>query len=546
MEPTPRLTLCLAMDLKGSTASGLKLSTRKLDRFNLALVNQLSPYLRSVQLDHALVKFTGDGWLVMSDEQEDAPRLCCLAMIMARRFAKDMALETGFSADNVPAMRLALCWGRDLPVTLHGGQRDFVGGSVRHAVRACQLCEDNEILIDETVRTWITHDFVTIRCDSDARLEKHPNAKMEEELVLHTLEELKLESADDRDAPICYVNALAIIGRPTEADHLADLISDHLVSEAATSELGADDLRHRFNELLGSTLDHDRAREVFADLKRAGLKPDVETYNALIEKADDFTSTSRWLHAMAEDNVRPDLSTFNIAIQKAKTEEEVDQRLLEMSKSAILPDVETLKLAIARAPSYDTALRWFESMVRLGARMDKDAYEGLIAKSPNFETARSWLEQMMEMDLEPGENAFIQAFSKGITHIHADDLLQWYLGLRYHPTHPIKRAIAEYRKAGKVDDALRLSLDYPHTDTALKTIRRHPERALNYFRAVVEDDPKHANGAYALGMAMLETGNHVEAAPWLRQAYQLASPGTRKDELARYLSLLGRVVATNN
>ena len=67
MEPTPRLTLCLAMDLKGSTASGLKLSTRKLDRFNLALVNQLSPYLRSVQLDHALVKFTGDGWLVMSD-----------------------------------------------------------------------------------------------------------------------------------------------------------------------------------------------------------------------------------------------------------------------------------------------------------------------------------------------------------------------------------------------------------------------------------------------------------------------------------------------
>lgn len=534
------------MDLKGSTSSGLKLSTRKLDRFNLALVNQLSPYLRSVQLDHALVKFTGDGWLVMSDEQEDAPRLCCLAMIMAKRFAKDMALETGFQADNVPAMRLALCWGRDLPVTLHGGQRDFVGGSVRHAVRACQLCDDNEILIDETVRTWITHDFVTSRCDMDARLNLHPTAKMEEELVLHTLEELKLESADDRDAPICYVNALAIIGRANEADHLANLISEHLVSEAVASQLSEDELRSRWNDLLSSNLDHDRARDVLSDLMRSGLKPNVGTYNALIERGDDFTSESRWLHAMIEEGIRPELTTFNVAIQKARNEDEIEQRLLEMSKHAILPDVETLKIVIPKAPSYEAALKWQASMARLGVRMDQGAFEGMIAISPDFETAKYWLQEMMANDIEPAENAFIQTFSKGILHISGDDLLKWYLGLKYHPTHPIKRAIAEYRKAGKVEDALRLSLDYPHTDTALKTMRQHPEKALHYFRSVVEDNPKHANGAYALGMAMLEIGNHEEAAPWLRQAYQLASPGTRKDELARYLSLLGRVVATMN
>src|SRR6185436_18127051 len=111
-DPAPRLTLCLAMDLKASTSAGLALSSRKIDRFNLALVNHISPQLQAVQLEHAVVKFTGDGWLVMSDEQEDAPKLCCLAMIMSRSFQGDMHNETGIDTNSIPAMRLAVCWGR--------------------------------------------------------------------------------------------------------------------------------------------------------------------------------------------------------------------------------------------------------------------------------------------------------------------------------------------------------------------------------------------------------------------------------------------------
>jgi len=122
-------------------------------------------------------------------------------------------------------------------------------------------------------------------------------------------------------------------------------------------------------------------------------------------------------------------------------------------------------------------------------------------------------------------------------------LLRWYLGLRYHPAHPIKKAIAEYRKAGRVDDALRLALDYPHTDTALRTIRQYPERALAYFREVVKKHPDHPNGAYALGMALLGVGKAAEAAPWLRKAYDLAAPGQRKDELARHLAFYETVLA---
>lgn len=534
-EPTPRLTLCLAMDLKGSTVSGLRLSTKKLDRFNLALIDQLRPHLSAVQLEHTLVKFTGDGWLVMSDNQEDAAPLCCLAMIMARNFAHEISRESGIGIDNIPAMRLALCWGRDLPVTLVGGQRDFVGSSGRRAVRACQFCDDNEVLVDETVRTWVNHDFVTFRIDLDARLQQVPEAKFEEELALYTLADLKPESADDEDAPVYFVNTLATIGLYHAAGALAKSFSDHLLGRAATAD--AAQLLARWNALLASNLDADYAAEVLQDLRRAGLKPDVNTYNALIEKSVNYRDQSRWLQAMVQEGIAPTVVTFNALIRNARDIAQIERRLSRMLMDGVAPDAATLQLLIEKAPDYPRAKEWTERLILAGVAPDAAAYEALITKSPSFDVAREWLERMISEGIEPPETAFLAVFAHDVTHLSGEELLNWYLGLRFHPTHPIKRAIAAYRRKGMVDDALRLALDYPHTDTALKTIRQFPQKALAYFRTVVAFDPKHANGAYALGMALVELGQHAEAEHWLRTAYQLASPGTRKDELARYLTL---------
>lgn len=543
-EPTPRLTLCLAMDLKGSTTSGLRLSTKKLDRFNLALVNHISPHLQAVQLEHAVVKFTGDGWLVMSDEQDDAAKLCCLALIMAGSFQRDMCTETGIPLENIPTMRLAICWGRDLPVTLHTGQRDFVGNSVRRAVRACQFCSDNEILIDETVKTWITHDFVTQRCNTDERTELVPDAKQEEELVLHILEELREESASDPDAPVCFVNTLAEIGRAVEAERLATTIADRLMIESSGAAADPTSLLSRWNALLASNLDYDTAREMLHDLRLAGLKPDVNTYNALIEKGTDARTQSKWLEQMVHEGIQPNATTFNALLRSSKDDATIDRRLNRMEAMRVAPDLSTLHAILERSGSYRSAYKWFDRLTTSGIQPDEAAYEMLVRKAETFTVARELIEQLIARGMQPSETTFIEAFSKNLEAVSAEVLLDWYLALPYHPTHPIKRAIAEYRRRGMIDDALRLSLDYPHTDTALKTIRQHPDKAIQYFRSVVEEDEKNANGAYALGMALLEIGEPTEAEQWLRRAYDLATPGTRKDELARYLSLLGSVLST--
>lgn len=541
-EPTPRLTLCLAMDLKGSTRSGLRLSTRKLDRFNLALVNHISPHLQAVQLEHAVVKFTGDGWLVMSDEQEDAARLCCLAMIMARSFQRDMYNETGISLENIPTLRVAVCWGRDIPVTLHTGQRDFVGNSVRHAVRACQFCNDNEVLVDETVRTWVAHDFVTRRTRMEERQSASPEAKTEEELALHVLEELRPDAAMDPDAPVYFVNALAVIGRAVEAERLASRISGQLLQASGViSDQGG--LLSRWNALLAANLDYDTAREVLTDLRQAGLRPDVNTYNALIEKGVDARSQSKWLEQMVHEGIQPNATTFNALIRSAKDDSTVERRMNRMQAMSVSPDIGTLYAAIEKASGFDAAMRWQARMEQAGVAPDPRSYDLLVHKAETFEQARELIERMVSEKLEPEETTFIELFSKDLSGIRADDLLRWYLGLPHHPTHPVKRAIANYRRANRLEDALRLALDYPHTDTALKTIRQHADQSIAYFRSVVEADPQHANGTYALGMALLETGQPVEAEQWLRRAYDLATPGTRKDELARYLSLLGSVLS---
>lgn len=543
-EPAPRLTLCLAMDLKASTKTGLALSSRKVDRFNLALVNHISPQLQAVQLEHAVVKFTGDGWLVMSDEQEDAARLCCLAMIMSRSFQGDMHNETGIDTNSIPAMRLAVCWGRDIPVVLHTGQRDFVGSSVRHAVRACQFCGDNEILIDDAVKNWVAHDFITRKADMEDRLASAPTAKMEEELSLHVLEELRPDAAVDPDAPVYFVNTLSVIGRAVEAESLASKISDQLLRASGTL---ADQvvLLSRWNALLASNLDYDTAREVLTDLRLAGLRPDVNTYNALIEKGVDSRSQSKWLEQMVHEGIQPNATTINALIRSAKDDSTVERRLNRMQAMSIAPDLGTLSAAIEKASDYEVATRWLARLESAGVRPDANTFDLLVYKAETFEQAKQLIERMTADKIQPLETTFISLFSKDLTPIKADDLLRWYLGLPYHPTHPVKRAIANYRRANRLDDALRLALDYPHTDTALKTIRKHPDQALMYFRSVVEADPNHPNGTYALGMALLEVGEPAEASEWLQRAYDLATRGTRKDELGRYLSLLSNMITAS-
>ena len=77
-----------------------------LDRFNVSLVGQINAHLHHLDLVDSFVKFTGDGWLVMTSNANEVTGLCCLALIVANSFQRDMAQTTEIDSQRIPAARL--------------------------------------------------------------------------------------------------------------------------------------------------------------------------------------------------------------------------------------------------------------------------------------------------------------------------------------------------------------------------------------------------------------------------------------------------------
>ena len=159
-------TYCLAIDLVGSTTAGQRRSTAENERFNRALVTHLGEYIRVAELGQTLIKFEGDGWLVMTKDVNLVPALCCVALALRTHFRAQMTRlieddsqqgSTGMT--RIPPLRISVCCGLDSEVLLPTGLSDFVGDSARLATRAGKYCRGNEVVVDDTVRNFTQHDF---------------------------------------------------------------------------------------------------------------------------------------------------------------------------------------------------------------------------------------------------------------------------------------------------------------------------------------------------------------------------------------------------
>ncbi len=395
------LVFCLSIDLIGSTKAGLELSTTALDRFNKNLVDQITPHLEMLDLMDALIKFTGDGWLLISDRMQHVPALCCLATIMAKMFKTEMSDATNIPQRDVPALRIAICSGRDLRVELPDGRVDWVGDSARRAVRAAGFCMPNEIVVNGTVRDIIFRDFEIATVAKSGRTVQSLTGS-EEDFPLYILGELNTRAVVDSDAPECYVNTLSVIGRQREAVDVAERVSERLELEAtAKPESDKGRLLRRFNRLLGSRVDYETALGIFNNLRDANLTPNVVTYSTLINLAPDYEEAKRLVAQMREELITPDVVTYNTLINLVPDYKEAKRLVAQMQEELITPNVVTYSTLINLVPDYEEAKRLVAQMRAESITPNVVTYNTLINFAPDYEEARALVAQMREELIPP-------------------------------------------------------------------------------------------------------------------------------------------------
>ncbi|MHB8841227.1 MAG: hypothetical protein ACYC56_05475 [Candidatus Aquicultor sp.] len=276
------------------------------------------------------------------------------------------------------------------------------------------------------------------------------------------------------------------------------------------------------------------AESWLATMRNKGIEPNTVTYNTLISKAPDYDTGKSWLEVMKKENVKPSVVTYSTLI--AKADFGTGTALLdEMKREGIMPNTITYNALVLKAPDYPTVQSLLATMRQDHIKPDVVTYNTLMLAAPDYDTAKVWLDEMRKDGLQPNIVTYNRLFSKNLSAKPADEIVTWYLSQNYHPDEPVQAAIAAYQKSGRIDQALRLVLEYPHLQVARKLIREHTDQALAYLKNASGYTQRHPNLDYALGLAFMEKGKRREAEPHLKKAIAACKPGPRRAVLEEYL-----------
>ena len=255
--------------------------------------------------------------------------------------------------------------------------------------------------------------------------------------------------------------------------------------------LGLDSKITAWNQLVNLCPTLPLARRALEMLESVGLKPDVVTYNAIVDKAKDYNAAHVIIDEMKAAGITPNVVTYNILVDKAKDYNAAHVIIDEMKAAGITPNVVT--------------------------------YNILVDKAKDYNAAHVIIDEMKAAGITPNVVTFSSLFTKNLSLVNVNDLLDWYLNQPYHPEGPLEAVIKSYLRVQLINRALEIALHYPHLTIARKLMRENAELALDYFRSVVDIDPSNGNGHYALALALIETNSASEATIFLEEALKQAS-----------------------
>ena len=145
----------LCIDVARSTSTGLEMRQNQRFEFQKATIDVMMKYWPSLDLREPEAKFTGDGWLIFSPDQDDWLALVILAKTLCAQYKTEVASLMTKPPESIPGLRACICTGYDMEVQFPRADgttaRDWIGDSARRASRFSNCPGEGELYVDQGI-----------------------------------------------------------------------------------------------------------------------------------------------------------------------------------------------------------------------------------------------------------------------------------------------------------------------------------------------------------------------------------------------------------
>lgn len=296
---------CLVVDIIKSTQRIMSYSTAVRDSFNIVLSKVLSPFIKNLNLEDSIIKFTGDGWVISISDPGKTINLSCLAVLLKNKFNSEIEKLTSIKFEQKWDLRFGLAYGNDIRIEFNG-QNDFVGDSIRRATRISTLCHPNEIITDYTIYSAILREFETEQINIDRRIKEFNINKIEEDIrFIFSVKEPKISKLRNSHIMLYLFDQLGIV---TETE----LIINRTKSEADNQDLSIEEKGNiDQTSIYLSTIGRNKDSEIIdKKLKKVGYKRPVIYWNKKINILSNYESAKSVLDEMKAAGIQPNLLTY--------------------------------------------------------------------------------------------------------------------------------------------------------------------------------------------------------------------------------------------
>ena len=529
--------IALVVDLIGSTQIALEMTEPKFRRFNREVINQLWPYLKELDLEDSIVKFTGDGWLIFQKDLEKLRALVALAKILSNRFQADIAAKMEIDKGEIPDLRLAVALAYDDEIVLPNGSKEWVGDSARMATRASGCCAENEVIVSGSVRDKIRREFDLTCIDVENLPENRRPKRWEENFQIFSVGEIRealiadMRFLDDPSGFSAYAVYLRHSGRPSNASQLIREASGAIksqIEETAPADSvmklhGTDDVGDKFRRLLYVTPRGTLRDEIYSTMLSLRVEPTTLLYNALINGSANIGDAVDWFERMDKAGIAPNVVTFNTLINLSPDLPTAEGWFERMDKAGIAPNVVTFNTLINLSPDLPTAEGWFERMDKAGIAPNELTSSTLAKNLRSLEDADRITKKLETAHAFLGDGYYSTIYARLPQYISGTELLDWHFQQSHRRHSSLGAAIHRYETHGKLEDCFRVALAFPYFDSARKAFRLHSQDAINYYSGLIEIGYEPDNATYALGIYYAENQQDENALKMLNEALRLSS-----------------------